>query len=104
MRIDWLLTLSLLEDQGHRFENVPSTLKELDICGLRNPSPMDLLTLTTPFQHITKLQLEALRSWCGLCHTTALIQFKEPNPRDIVYKGGLGLSVSDRSPGKRVAQ
>ncbi|KAF8178920.1 hypothetical protein BJ912DRAFT_855873 [Pholiota molesta] len=98
IRVDWLYEnftpLYAMENPNIvPFVNVESPVKELDIRGVRYPSPMILQGFTAPLQHLVTLKLESLRTWCGLCHTCALVRFPSPNPAGLLYEGGLGLSV-----------
>ncbi|KAF9481732.1 hypothetical protein BDN70DRAFT_802741 [Pholiota conissans] len=98
IRVDWLYQnftpLYAMEDpEVVPFINVDSPIKELDIRGVRYPSPMILQAFTNPLQHLVILKLESLRTWCGLCHTCTLVRFPSPKPAGFLYEGGLGLSV-----------
>ncbi|KJA18268.1 hypothetical protein HYPSUDRAFT_145210 [Hypholoma sublateritium FD-334 SS-4] len=101
IRIDWLhentpeekLSKIYPHEGAPCFINVQSPIKELDIRGLRYPTPMAIQSLTTSFRHIATLKIESLRSWCGLCNTCALIRFPGSTPKDQLYEGGLGLSI-----------
>jgi hypothetical protein len=107
LRVDWLYEnftpLYAMEDSNIvPFVNVESPIKELDIRGVRYPSPMILQGFTAPLQHLVTLKLESLRTWCGLCHTCAPVRFPSPNPTGLLYEGGLGLSVGSIDDTKSV--
>ncbi|KAF8960656.1 hypothetical protein BDZ97DRAFT_1832964 [Flammula alnicola] len=99
IRIDWLYrqltrrAYSMQDPAIIPFTNVDSLIRELDIRGVRYPSPMTLIALTSPFVHLVTLKLESLRIWCGLCHTCTLVRFPFPAPTGFLYEGGLGLPV-----------
>lgn len=103
IRIDWLHLHftpfdSVLGDAEFMpFVNVECPVKTVEIRGLRYPSPMILKAFTAPFLHMTALELECLRIWCGLCHTCTLVRFSFPRPTGFLYEGGLGLPVCEFS-------
>jgi hypothetical protein len=103
IRIDWLHLHftpfdSVLGDAEFMpFVNVECPVKAVEIRGLRYPSPMIVKAFTAPFLHMTTLELECLRIWCGLCHTCTLVRFSFPRPTGFLYEGGLGLPVCEIS-------
>lgn len=97
LRIDWLSTGKV----SLPFLNVESKIKELDIRGLRDPSPILINILTFPFIDLVTLRLDCMKIWCSLCNTSNLVRFPSPNPEGsptkFVYEDGLGLPVSRSS-------
>ncbi|KDR70233.1 hypothetical protein GALMADRAFT_255116 [Galerina marginata CBS 339.88] len=93
LRVDWLSRKSTFRDDFTPFLNVESRILEVDIRGVKYPSPMVLKSLTCAFVHLVTLKLDFPRIWCGLCHTCILVRFPSPPPTSLKYEGGLGLPV-----------
>ncbi|KIM43558.1 hypothetical protein M413DRAFT_18039 [Hebeloma cylindrosporum] len=97
VRIDWFpINFTPTYNSPHigsAFINMECPVKTVEVTGLRYPTPMSLNAFTAPFPHMTTLELESLRTWCGLCHTCTLVRFSFPTPTGFVYEGGLGLPV-----------
>ncbi|KAJ7100692.1 hypothetical protein B0H15DRAFT_769917 [Mycena belliarum] len=75
------------------FRNIPNSVTELELRGLRWPSPFVFETLADTFPELRILRLSQHRVWCGLCHACTTVRFAEPAPSNIVYNEGLGLPI-----------
>ncbi|KAJ7176737.1 hypothetical protein C8R46DRAFT_1213319 [Mycena filopes] len=75
------------------FINVPATLTELDIRGLRWPSPYVFQVVAALAPFVVTLRLSNRTTWCGLCNTCSPVNVASPVPAKLVYTGGLGLPI-----------
>lgn len=103
IRLDWLsrstmpFCYSNIETGDEKFPRITasSNVAELDIRGLRWPSPMAFHFIGQSLPNLKVLKIRQNRIWCGLCHTCSIVRFCEPGPEKIVYTEGEGLPVSE---------
>ncbi|KAJ6551293.1 hypothetical protein B0H19DRAFT_950437 [Mycena capillaripes] len=75
------------------FLNIPSTVTELELRGMKWPSPYAIHTVAGTFPQLKTLRFGQSKIWCGLCHTCSKVKFADPVPPKIVYREGFGLPV-----------
>ncbi|KAJ3886485.1 hypothetical protein GG344DRAFT_69631 [Lentinula edodes] len=66
---------------------------ELEIRNLYWPSPLVAQCISRIFPKLKVLRLRQARTWCGLCHTCCIPEFRSPVPKSIRYEDGMGLPV-----------
>ena len=103
IRLDWLrpsFTFRQAVLDKLPFLHLSSMVEHFDLRGRTWPEPRAIqgIANTPGFGGLKTLKMVEGTVWCELCRRCCLVRFKD-RPTELVYEGGLGLSVSSVLPG-----